>query len=212
MYYIGTGKLYFGQNTQGMFVTEKLQEARMFKDKKVATNALTGLPRSFYQRSAAWSVRQDIGQVVEASVTMPPENKQGVVVDAPTEPVESDKIAEGVDTSIDFLKLIETLSELQKHRDDYLNDLHTQLSEVDLELCDLEHYIEFSKCNVAEAYKCYKMVRDTLQKRREIKNQIKAAAGIINHCDLYKTRGEYIGIANQKYTPRRLTGLFKTKE
>lgn len=47
-----------------------------------------------------------------------------------------------------------------------------ELSFVDRELSDINHYIEFCNLNAAQGWKAYKMIKERRIKRRSIKNEI----------------------------------------
>jgi hypothetical protein len=53
----------------------------------------------------------------------------------------------------------------------YSKSISKQLKEVELEIEDLYHYIEFGTFNAAQGYKAYKMVKERLIKRRELKDE-----------------------------------------
>ena len=51
-------------------------------------------------------------------------------------------------------------------------ELCEELSFVDRELSDINHYIEFCNLNAAQGWKAYKMIKERRIKRRSIKNEI----------------------------------------
>lgn len=51
-------------------------------------------------------------------------------------------------------------------------ELSAQLSELDKELTDMDHFIEFNKFSASEGYMILKMRKDILEERREVKTQI----------------------------------------
>ena len=92
------------------------------------------------------------------------------------------------------------------------NDIAQQLSEIDKEITDIQHYIEFNKLNAAEGYQAYKMLQDKLLKRRVIKDnhikfQMLASAKVSDIFD--GTLEKNIDALDKRvYTPRVLTDLF----
>jgi hypothetical protein len=52
------------------------------------------------------------------------------------------------------------------------DNLHSQLSICDKKLVDLDHVQEFYDFNASQGYKLYKMRKDVLVERRDIKNEI----------------------------------------
>lgn len=89
---------------------------------------------------------------------------------------------------------------------------NARLSQVDKEITDIKHYIEFNKLNAVEGYKAYKMLRDKLLERRAIKNdyskfQVLTSAKVSDIFD--GTLDENLkALENKTYTPRVLNELF----
>lgn len=91
-------------------------------------------------------------------------------------------------------------------------ELCKQLSDVDKELSDINHYIEFCNLNAAQGYKVYKMIKERRAKRRTIKNELVVVDAILE-----KKIGDSITEEIEKvinhldkriYTPRILNDLF----
>lgn len=49
-------------------------------------------------------------------------------------------------------------------------ELNSELSRVDKEITDIEHYIEFYSFSASRGYELSKMLKDRFNRRREIKN------------------------------------------
>lgn len=98
--------------------------------------------------------------------------------------------------------------------DDYLgkeigeisDTLNAQLKNVDLELIDLQHYMEFRDLNACEGYKAYKMMHDTRLRRRKIKDKI-ALVDSMKKAILEKEDS----LEHRVYAPRILTDIAYTK-
>lgn len=54
----------------------------------------------------------------------------------------------------------------------YEEELRLRLSEVDFEICDIHHYIEFFSLDAAKGYKAYRMLKERLERRRFIKDEM----------------------------------------
>ena len=91
--------------------------------------------------------------------------------------------------------------------------LKLELSNVDLEISDILHYIEFHRFSACEGYKLAKMIQVASDKRREIKKQLE----VIN---IFKTStctsissGHLINkidnVDDKIYRPRILNNLFE---
>ena len=92
-------------------------------------------------------------------------------------------------------------------------ELTQQLSDVDEQLCDIYHYIEFSKLNACQGYKAAKMIKDKRIARRRIKNELQVLSIILssNISDDIEQEvvGRIKGMDNRVYNPRSLTELFE---
>lgn len=91
-------------------------------------------------------------------------------------------------------------------------ELINQLSEVDKELCDINHYIEFCNLNAAQGYKAYKMIKDRRVKRRSIKNELEVLNMILGKKLSESVTNEITnavsGMDKRIYEPRVLNELF----
>ena len=111
-----------------------------------------------------------------------------------------------------------TLSQLcymSSHMEEYQQNLKTMLSDVDKEVCDLLHYLEFNDLSDAEMLKTSKMLQERRRRRREIKDEMERTAvmrstfldgefGIKVHQGLEQIEH----MKTRIYTPRRLSELF----
>lgn len=98
----------------------------------------------------------------------------------------------------------------------YAGNLELMLSEVDKELCDIMHYIEFNSLDAANGYKAYKMIRDCRLRRRQIKDErekVNAAIQAVGNVQLIENLKVCLcqmkGLEGRKYKPRVLEELFE---
>lgn len=110
---------------------------------------------------------------------------------------------------------LDKVSELNGLRNDATKrkeELCKQLSDVDKELSDINHYIEFCNLNAAQGYKAYKMVKDRRIKRRSIKNELVVVDAILEKkiSDSITEEIEKVirGLDERMYKPRVLNELF----
>ena len=108
--------------------------------------------------------------------------------------------------------LITFCSDLKQYR----VNLNYLLSQVDKEICDIMHYIEFNNLDAANGYRMYKMLKDCRLRRRKIKddlekvNLIIPALGNKELVNSLKTcLGQMNGLDHRKYMPRVLDELFE---
>lgn len=120
-------------------------------------------------------------------------------------------VTEWMEKAVELKRQYENLIQRKK-------DLSEELRQVSAELCDLEHYIEFTSLNAAKGYRIYRRLRDCLIRRRKIKDELmcisiflKAEPHNILNGNLYR---QFNGLRSREYSPRVLEELFEdlTKE
>ena len=118
-------------------------------------------------------------------------------------------IAENIQYWVDKVSGLNGLAAEALHRKE---ELINQLSEVDKELCDINHYIEFCNLNAAQGYKAYKMIKDRRMKRRSIKNELDVLNMILGKKLSESVTNEItnavLGMDKRIYEPRVLNELF----
>jgi hypothetical protein len=111
-----------------------------------------------------------------------------------------------------WLNKVSDLNGLAKDADKRRTELLNQLNEVNQELCDIEHWIEFTNLNAAQGYKAYKMLKERRIKRRSIKNELNVIDVILDK-KISETVSDDIrksvqNIDDRTYSPRILKELF----
>lgn len=74
---------------------------------------------------------------------------------------------------ISDIKVIADFADIVRDSAEREEDLLSQLSKIDRELSDIEHYIEFVDLNGVDGFKVYKKMQSLRQFRREIKYRLK---------------------------------------
>lgn len=96
------------------------------------------------------------------------------------------------------------------------NDLTDKLSKIDQEISDIQHYIEFNNFDACKGFKAYKLLQETLIRRRGIKDELLKIQIFTETTvpDLFNGRLDQRinGIKNRTYKPRILTELFDGKD
>ena len=138
----------------------------------------------------------------------PPENVKQVTQDD-LHTTEKVMIADNIQKWIDRISDLNGLATDALHRKEELTE---QLSNIDKELSDIYHYVEFCNLNAAQGYKAYKMIKDRRIKRRAIKNELEVLAIILGK-KISETATDEImkcvaGMDKRTYEPRVLNELF----
>lgn len=139
----------------------------------------------------------------------PPKLIKQISQETVQENTEKVSTAENVQRWIDKIEGLNGLATEALHRKD---ELVQQLSKVDQELSDVNHYIEFCNLNAAQGYKAYKMIKDRRIKRRRIKNELQVVDIILSK-KICETATDEIqkaiaGMDQRTYEPRVLNELF----
>ena len=112
--------------------------------------------------------------------------------------------------------ILSELCYMSSHMDEYQNNLKQMLSDVDKEICDLMHYLEFSDLDNAEMLKVAEMLKERRKHRRQIKDEMEKTA-LMKDTFLDRTFGTKVQqsldimerMKTRQYTPRKLNELFE---
>ena len=142
-------------------------------------------------------------------VDKPPELVKQITQEKVNENTETPSNSENIQYWIDKVSDLNGLASEALHRKD---NLLSQLSKIDQELSDIDHYIEFVNLNAAQGYKAYRMIKDRRIIRRSIKNELDVL-NIILGKKISETATDEIqkaisGMDNRTYEPRVLNELF----
>ena len=142
-------------------------------------------------------------------VDKPPELVKQITQEKVNENTHTPSNSENIQYWIDKISDLNGLASEALHRKD---NLLSQLSKIDQELSDIDHYIEFVNLNAAQGYKAYRMIKDRRIIRRSIKNELDVL-NIILGKKISETATDEIqkaisGMDKRTYEPRVLNELF----
>lgn len=107
------------------------------------------------------------------------------------------------------------LKKLTDSIDSVKRELLKELDNVEMEICDINHYIEFNKLNAAQGWAAYEMMRTSRLQRRKIKdllyiiNVIQKNKGRVSNSEAAKKA--ISALKKREYRPRKLDFLFEKK-
>lgn len=111
-----------------------------------------------------------------------------------------------------WLDKVSDLNGLAKEALKRKEELTKQLHNLENELIDIEHYIEFSNLNAAQGYKASKDIKNCRVKRRSVKNELLVLDIIleqrVNEMVDEEIHKRVQGIDKRTYKPRIRTDLF----
>jgi hypothetical protein len=200
-----SGQYYLRQNDNGDYVPVKnIMLANSWKQQSKAKNVLDScLNKNLRGRYKV------IGIEIEDEVL--PELKPLRANESFSKSIAAEQIADGETdkwvTSLGDMKVFIADSEARR------DELESSLSEVDKEITDIEHYIEFGKFNAYQGYLAFNMLKQRLMKRRKIKDEL-IVLQQIGECKITTDKINSIqqaihNLNNRKYTPRVLSELFE---
>ncbi len=107
---------------------------------------------------------------------------------------------------------------MSDHISEYQQNLKQMLSDVDKEICDIMHYLEFGDLDDERMLMASKMLRERRQHRREIKDEMERTA-VMKATFLDGSFGVKVQqsldlmerMNKRQYTPRKLTELFENQ-
>lgn len=190
-YYISDGKDQYITTKGGIKAVGDLKQAT-FMNLAKATNVLKMMPRTLLN-------------LKDWTILPVPEGNEHLDDGSPVKNYEFISL----DTIVnDMTKFTETAEMYAK----YSKTINKQLAEIELEIEDLYHYIEFSSFNAAQGYKAYKMLKERLVKRRELKDSIILLDSIQEKnmltCSVENINNVVSKLDSRSYRPRVLKELF----
>ena len=208
-YVITNGTLYLSEKNKPV----KRDGARLFKDKNLADK---------YFKNSVSKVLKNIGFKVEEIIDETKNDSSDSTKDNVSNIVNNissnDKI-NNTYSSVDINYLKDTINGLSdqlttlKGNKAWLLDME---SEVDKEISDIMHFIEFNNFSASDGYKLCKAIKDLRLRRRKIKNELELINIVnvhtLNNVALGQTNKAITGLDNKKYAPRVLADLFEHKD
>ena len=108
---------------------------------------------------------------------------------------------------------IRYLTEIANEKDQRIAILIEQLTQIDRELSDVAHYMEFNVLDGCRGYKAYKLFHDKRLRRRIIKDELTVLQGLskcqIDSAMLTEIKAVAENLKDRKYRPRALPELFE---
>ena len=205
-YVITSGEKYIKSNFNGKVTqTTNITMADMFDTRQQAMNFLKNSICKAWQRKY-YVAEYENGQVVQCTVPNSPKTMRKT----------TDKMFEVGDKSLGIAEWEIRLNGMENIFRDAAkraNELSQEMSDVEGQIIDWEHYIEFTKLNAMQGYKAYSALNRLFEQRRAIKNEQRLLS-VINrnqNCsegmtEIFNTLDE---LKHQKYQARALPELFE---
>lgn len=202
-YMITDGRNYLRRDAQGNFVpvSNKLV-GDVFDQRYKASNVLKNCVNHNLRK------RYHVIEVKDA------QKVTGDIIVAPKEDVAKSIADEQIETSLleKWEKDIGLLMDFVQTTEERKEELCKALSDVDLEISDINHYIELGKHNAYEGWIAFNMLRTRLKKRRVIKDELQILQQLgeckVNSSMIEGIKDSIGSLSAREYKPRRLMDLF----
>lgn len=197
-YVITDGSRWIMKDKNGKFVPTSCEPlADVFGNKEVNSVYQNNLPKAL---KSVFHIEK---------IDKPPKLVKQITHEEVQENTETPSIAENIQYWVDKISGLNGLAVEALHRKE---ELTNQLSQVDKELSDINHYIEFVNLNAAQGYKAYKMIKERRIKRRSIKNELEILSIIlgkkISDSVTDEIQTAVSGMDCRRYEPRVMNELF----
>ena len=210
-YYIvdSSGNYYKVDEKNSLVIARNSSEATLFTIREANARIGTGRRARFYNMLEA-----DVAPVLhEVATPEPIESFEAPELDTFETPTMFDSLKN------DWESVLTNLCYMSDHMSEYQNNLNQMLSDVDKEICDIMHYIEFSDLSDGEMLKASRMLQERRRKRREIKDEMDKTA-LMRSTFLDSAFGIKVQqslevmekMKERQYTPRKLSDLFTQQQ
>lgn len=195
-----------------------LKQAKVWDSKEKATSILKNsigktIRNKYVVKLIETEVKTEVTDTTEKKEHTNVKSIQKLSNNAPkeilTSSIEEDQIE-------DWLNKINQIVNVMSGSETRKKELLEKLSNIDKQIVDVEHYIEFNNFNAAQGWGCYKMLQTLLKQRRNYKHELQVIR-IIEQSNFKTDSLSHIAerielVKNQSYVPRVLTELFDNKK
>ena len=206
-YIITNGKQYLYSGEKGAKLVDNIDDATIWDKKKSAKNVF-----DIYKKSVKSNVLGNMAQKKEFTIKEINSNTNKNIVKVKVEGNDNMIVEEQV-LDFDIADFVKELKDKTEKLENRLQYLFQQLSYCDKKIVDIEHCAEFYSLDIQKGFRLYKILHETTQNRRIIKNEIQSIQVFLgstnNSISVGNVSKSIYGIYNNKeYTPRVVDELF----
>ncbi len=192
-YVVTNGIMYLRKNLRGNYYLCEKNDATLWGTYKQAQNALNNGIKG-------WWIK-DTFYIEKANRDTTPKIEVERLIEADTS--DFNRWLSGIG---DFKRFVNTIGITKR-------DLVSELSDIDQEICDIRHYIEFGRLNAYQGWAACEMMKTSLQQRRKIKDLLYIIAEVQTRRDKTteseRAKNAIDNLNKRTYTPRKLEFLFE---
>lgn len=206
--------LYLRRDKQGNYVPVKnIKLGDVWTDRAKASNVLVNcIGKNFRYRYRIIELEDEpivapttgVSEPSNAEVVIKP--KDNVAKRIGAEPVEENHLSSWENDINSFADFAQSAEERRE-------TLIAALSDVDKEISDINHYIEFGQFNAYQGWLAFNMLRGRLKKRRKVKDELQILTQLgeckVNSAMIEEIKASIGKLSTREYQPRKLTELFE---
>lgn len=188
------GDTYLGMSKNNYVPVKDKDDARIFNDEKHAISMLQSNIPKILRKNYNW-------KTMEVEDVICSDSK----INIQYTPVDIDDLKESIGSLSNKLSILKGNKEW----------LLEELSNIDKQICDVLHFLEFNSFSACEGYKLCKALKELRLKRREVKNELELINIVNTHsCNNIingSTSKAIAGLETKQYAPRVLVELFEQR-
>lgn len=201
IYVITNGTLYINDKNKPV----KIEKARFFQNKTMADKVF---------KSSISKVLKNLGFHVEEYVENSISDDNNIIDTTSPVDTDNDKLENKINIEDLQKALLEVSAQINLLKDNK-KVFADKLSELDKEIDDILHFIEFNNFSACSGYKLCKALKELRLHRRKMKDNLEIIGVLESHTltnvSLGHTNNAIAGLDGRKYTPRVLKHLFDDK-
>lgn len=194
------GDIYLGMSKNNYIPVKDKDDAKIFNNEKQAISILQSSIPKILRRNYNWKI-VEVEDVEDVEDVISSDSK----INIQYTPIDIDDLKESIGS------LSNKLSVLKGNKEWLLEEL----SNIDKQICDVMHYLEFNNFSACEGYKLCKALKELRLKRREVKNELELINIFNSHnCNSIvngTTSKAIAGLETKQYAPRVLVELFEKR-
>lgn len=191
------GNVYLGMTNNNFIPVKDKDDAKKFPNEKNALSVLQSCVPKILRKNYSWKTLE----VEEVEDVVYSDSK----VNTKYIPVDVNELKESIQNLSDKFSILQGNKEW----------LLEEESNIDRQISDVLHFLEFNSFSACEGYKLCKALKELRLKRREVKNELELINIInchtCNNIAKGNTNKAINSIENKQYTPRVLTELFEQR-
>lgn len=196
-YILVDGNVYLGMTNNNFIPVKDKDDAKKFPNEKNALSVLQSCVPKILRKNYSWKTLE-VEEVEEVVCSDFKVNTKYI-------PVDVNELKESIQNLSDKFSILQGNKEW----------LLEEESNIDRQISDVLHFLEFNSFSACEGYKLCKALKELRLKRREVKNELELINIInchtCNNIAKGNTNKAINSIENKQYTPRVLTELFEQR-